>query len=200
MISKYLTIHHVRMAAFYNPDDLETLVNWNLIIDTNILITCSTDPAFLYEFHQVFHQSKRLVDPIARLEFLRNTPTDSLYSKKLDFLKLNEFYEMTDRHELYFQTKTDAELISRVYSHHRKPNVPLGDLFITAKIKNHCSTHLFVTLDQQDFTTLLFDRITSVAIESMPSKNEFHGTSLYHVILLKFNNDKYSKCLSKLKN
>lgn len=84
------------MAVFYNPSLLRKLTGWHLIIDTNILSVCATDEVFLDNIMKVFRSNTRFIDPIVRLEYLRNAYTDLLHKTKVEFLKANKFYEMND--------------------------------------------------------------------------------------------------------
>ncbi len=186
------------MAAFYNIPDLEKINRYHLVIDTNIVALCSSDEIFLQSFLEIFKKSNRLLDPIIKLEFLRGTQTDSLYKKKLKFLEFHEFYDMPDHYEIYNKVKDDTYNIARIYSHHKNPDIPLGDLFITSRLKYYSDTHLLITLDQQDFSTLLFDRLAVVSIETSPIKTDRKSTSLMHIVVLQFNKEKYEECLNKL--
>lgn len=187
------------MGVFYNPQDLANISDKYLIVDTNILAFCSTDSEFLGEFLKIFAKNIRLIDPVVRLEFLRGAQTDSLYQKKSDFLKSNEFYDITDHFDIFKKVRQDAEDISRIYTHFQSPDVPLGDLFITARLKHHYKTHLLLTLDQQDFTTLLFDRVATVSIESSIGRNKFKSRTLHHIVALKFNEEKFEECIRRIK-
>lgn len=187
------------MVAFYNPSDIKTIGKSYIVPDTNILALCSSDEQFLGSFTEVFQDNIKMLDPTVKLEFLKGAQTDSLYQKNRQFLQYQELYEMADHFDIYNKMKLDVENISRVYAHHGATKVPLGDVLITARIKYHAADHMLVTLDQQDFTALLFDRIAVVSIESKDIKDRMAQSVLHHVLVLRFNLDKYDACLKKLK-
>lgn len=73
---------------------------------------------------------------------------------------------------------------------------PWGDILITARQEVQGGGDCyFLTEDKEDFTSLLFDRITVISFERIDRDGKDY---LQHLQLLKFNHQKFSKCLENL--
>lgn len=169
-----------------------------MVLDNNILGVCSTDVDFLTEFKRIFKNCNQLLDPIVKFEFLKGTQTNTLFKKKENFLEFNEFYNMPDHQDIYKRVYSNALDIARIYSHHEKPNIKTGDVLIMARLVLY-PDYYFLTLDKNDFTSLLFDRVGVVTIEHNTPNNKTDTFELVHVCILKFNSQKFILCKEKLK-
>jgi len=185
------------MKSFFDSSFIKLIKKSNLVIDTNILAACSTDPEFFKTFKFIFKENIILIDPIVKFEFLKGTQTDSLFNKKSEFLKFNEFYDMTDHFDIYRKVYENAINIARIYSHHGKTDIKTGDVFIISRLMLY-PNYFFITLDKSDFTSLLFDRASVVSIEHNSPNNKSDSIILEHICVLKFNDDKYNLCKAKL--
>lgn len=183
------------MSAYYNPSIIEGIKDQQLVIDTNILNSCFTNENYFTIFISVFENNPLLIDPIVKIEFMRNAYIATDLNKKENFLKFNKFYGITDHQEIFRKTMENSHNISRIYAHNGNPRIPLGDLLIIARLKNYYDRQLFLTLDKSDFSTILFDRVGVISIEKI-SKD--HHNILEHIVILKFNKKKYEDCFNKL--
>lgn len=186
------------MSAYFNPLDIEKIADYRLTIDTNIISSCFSDTGFFNTFRDIFQNNFLLIDPIVKLEFLRNEFRENFYKEKINFVQFEDFYLLPDHQEIYKKTYENAFNIARIYSHHGNSKVPLGDLMIIARLMIYKEKHLFVTLDKNDFSTFLFDRVTVLSIEKNANINNQKRNILEHVTVLRFNHDKYEDCLKKL--
>lgn len=92
------------MPAYFDANKIEKISGLHLIIDTNVLSSCSSDVEYLYTFITLFKENYILIDPIVRLEFLRTAYTEELYIKKASFLQYNHFNVLTDHQEIFRKT------------------------------------------------------------------------------------------------
>lgn len=106
---------------------------------------------------------------------------------------------MTDHQDIYRKTYTNAFEIAKIYSQFDNPNIPLGDLLIAARLMIYGENYLFLTLDKSDFSTVLFDRVTIISLEREVGNKNKPKNIIDHIMILKFNKEKYKDCLEKLK-
>ena len=88
------------MPAYFDPSLIDQLTGY-LIIDTNVLHSCFTDPKFFVDFMVITKNTQLLIDPIVRLEFMRGAYQENLYAEKRAFLEYDKFYIMTDHYQMY---------------------------------------------------------------------------------------------------
>lgn len=182
------------MNVFYNTDKINSITDKYIVIDTNLLFSCSSSENYFDSFIKVFNKNIFLIDPVVRLEFLRAAYIEKTYNDKSEFLKYEKFMPMTDHQDIYLKVQENAFNIARIYSHQGKPQVPLGDILITARLSFYNDNRLLLTLDKEDYSGLLFDRIDILTFEKITNKDEI----LEVAQLLKFNQTKYNQALSKL--
>lgn len=183
------------MKVYYNPQAIGEIKGTYLVFDTNILGSYSSDVDFFKTFNDIFKDNIILIDPIVKLEFLRGAFREQTYKEKSKFLEYEKFSIMIDHQEIYRKAYENAFNIARIYSHNGKSNIPLGDILIISRLASYKENCLFITLDKNDFSTLLFDRIAILTFERKV-KTEI----LEHIQLLRFNQSKYNKHLSSLPN
>jgi len=183
------------MIIHYNPKIICDIASKYIVIDNNVLADSASDPEFYTTLYGIFKKNPILIDPIVKLEFLRGAYLEKTYKEKNDFLRIEIFHPMIDHQDIYKKVYNSAFNIARIYSHHKKPSVPLGDILITARQEVQGDDTLFLTEDEEDFTTLLFDRITVLSFERINKDDIEH---LQHLQLLKFNHEKYKKCYKSL--
>lgn len=182
------------MKVYYESSKLTPHKEKYLVPDTNILSSCSLSGDYFTEFLKMFSENSILIDPIIKLEFLRGAYQENTYKEKKTFLEYENFFDMVDHQEIYKNVYSTAFNIARIYSHHGKPEVPLGDILITARLAVYKDGRLFLTADKTDFSTLLFDRVDIITFEKITSKSEI----LEVTQLLTFNIEKYKTCLKSL--
>ncbi len=184
------------MNTHFDPKIIESIKGKYIILDNNVLSDSASDPEFYETLYKILENNHLFIDPIVKLEFLRGAYLEKTYKEKNNFLKIEIFTPMIDHNDIYKKVYDSAFDIARIYSHHKRPNVPLGDIFITARqqIQTH-QEYFFLTEDIEDFTTLLFDR---VAILSFERKHKDGNEHLQHLQLLKFNHKKFQDCLASL--
>lgn len=182
------------MNAYYDSNKLKPYEGKYLVPDTGIFTSCTEDPEYFELFNKIFENNPMLIDPIVKLEFLRGAYLENTYKEKEGFLKYEKFYNMVDHQDIYKKVYDAAFNIARIYSHNGKPDVPLGDILISARLAIYEDKRMFITLDKTDFSSLLFDRIDVVTFERETKKQEV----LEIAQLLTFNKSKYEKCISNL--
>jgi predicted nucleic acid-binding protein len=175
-----------------------TLVNKldsNLVLDTSVLSFCMSDPAHFKFIVDLTCKSELLIDPVAKLEFLRGAYQEHVLKERLVFLAFERFKNMQDHYKVHHDTADRALLVSRVYTHNGKSDIPLGDLLIISRLSLYRETMMLATFDKNDFNSILFDRIGIVTIERY-TKDKKDTFSILQ--LLKFNQKKFSDCCDKL--
>lgn len=184
------------MNTHFNPNSIESIKGKYVIIDTNVLSDSSSNTEFYTTLYTIFKDTHLLIDPIVKLEFLRGAYVEKTYREKSQFLKIEIFNLMVDHQEIYQKVYDSAFNIARIYSHNKKPNIPLGDILITARQEVQKSNdYYFLTEDKEDFTGLLFDRISLLTFERINKDGQDY---LQHFQLIKFNHQKFEKCLQNL--
>lgn len=185
------------MSVFYNPDLIKDLKGY-LVPDTNVLSSCISNPLFFGEFIKITQNTTILIDPIVKLEFKRGAYQEHLLKEKQKFLEYEGFNPMMDHQRIHMDTADRALDVSRVYCHHGKTNMPLGDLLIIARMSIYKRPIIFATLDKDDFTPLLFDRI-GIATFVREIAGKQGKTDVIEVIqFLSFNHDRFTKYLDRL--
>jgi predicted nucleic acid-binding protein len=154
----------------------------------------STDKNFLIDFLNIFDDNIFLIDPVVRIEFLRGAYKNDIYKERTSFLEFEKFQSMRDHHLTEKKVYENVFDIARIYSHKGNSNIPLGDIFIIARLAIYNYNVLFITRDFSDFDSILFDRIAIVSIERKLKNRD----QVEHIQILRFNQTKYSKCLSSL--
>lgn len=183
------------MNIHYDPKEIEKVKNKYIVVDTNVLSACSSNVDYYETFFRIFRDNPVWIDPIVKLEFLRGAYQEKTYKEKTSFLKIERFSSMVDHQDIYKNVYETAFNIARIYSHHGKTNVPLGDILITARLEVGKS-FLFLTEDVEDFPTLLFNRLCVITFERKRKKD--NSEYLEHLQLLKFDQEKYEKCFVNL--
>lgn len=184
------------MNTHFDPKKIVGIKGKYIILDTNVLSDSSSDAEFYKTIYKILENNPILIDPIVKLEFLRGAYAEKTYREKNTFLKIEIFSLMADHQDIYKKVYDSAFNIARIYSHNKKSNIPLGDILITARQEVQGGRDCyFLTEDKEDFTSLLFDRI---AIFSFERINRDGHDYLQHLQLLKFNHQKFKKCLENL--
>ena len=183
------------MNTHSNPTEIEKVKGKYIIADTNVLSAWSSSTDYYQAFFNIFQNNSIWIDPIVKLEFLRGAYQEKTYKEKTNFLKIEKFSTLVDHQDIYKKVYITAFNIARIYSHHGKPNVPLGDILITARLEVG-KDFLFLTEDIEDFPTLLFDRLCIITFER--KRNKDNSEYLEHLQLIQFNQEKYKKCLVNL--
>lgn len=185
------------MSAFYNPALIDQLSGY-LVPDTNVLSSCISDPGFFKEFITITAKSTLLIDPIVKLEFRRGEYQEHLLKDKQRFLEYEGFMPMMDHHKIHIETADRALNVSRVYCHHGKSNMPLGDLLIIARMSIYAWPIIFATIDKRDFTPLLFDRVGISTFVREVNDKQGKRDVIEVVQFLRFNHTRYTKMFSSL--
>ena len=184
------------MNTHFDPKKIEDIKGKYIIIDTNVLSDSSSDAEFYKTLYKILENNPLLIDPIIKLEFLRGAYIEKTYKEKSAFLEIEIFSPMADHQDIYKKVYDSAFDIARIYSHNKKSNIPLGDILITARQEIQSSNDCyFLTEDKEDFTVLLFDRIAVISFERVNKDGQDY---LQHLQLLKFNHQKFKKCLENL--
>lgn len=185
------------MSAFYNPHLIDELSGY-LVPDTSVLASCISDPGFFKEFITITKNTTLLIDPIVKLEFRRGEYQEHLLKEKQRFLEFEGFVPMMDHHKIHIETADRALDVSRVYCHHGKSNMPLGDLLIIARMSIYSCPIIFATIDKRDFTPLLFDRIGIATFVREVSDKQGKRDVIEVVQFLRFNNKRFNKLFASL--
>lgn len=184
-----------QMSAFYDPSVIKSILGCYLVIDTNILTSFSaSDESYFLQFLEIFKGNPFLIDPIVKFEFLRGS-SGTLFEEKSKFLEFDNFHSMIDHQDIYKKTYNNAFPIAKIYANNNNPDIPLGDLLIVSRLMLYGKNYLFVTLDKNDFSTVLFDRIGVVSIERKSAKGK---DLIEHILILRFNDQKYKECLKRI--
>lgn len=165
-----------------------------LVLDTNVLTSCASDADYFQEFLSIFKNNHLLIDPIVKVELLRGAVAINAYEELVTFLSFERFDYMKDNFSTLNKIYSSSIDIARVYNHHEKPKMPLGDLLIAGRLSLYAFDVLFLTKDNNDFGTLLFDRLGVVSIERKIKKR---GAAIDHINIYQFNQQKLEECLSK---
>ncbi|OGG17027.1 hypothetical protein A3D77_03825 [Candidatus Gottesmanbacteria bacterium RIFCSPHIGHO2_02_FULL_39_11] len=132
------------------------------------------------------------------MEFTRGAYAEHLLEEKRKFLKYERFIPMLDHYKIHHQIYEQSLFLSRIYTHKGKPSIPLGDLLIIARISLYPGSVLFATIDKNDFSTLLFDRV-GIATFTRQVRDRVGLRDVIEVVqFLKFNKQKFQKYLNEL--
>lgn len=187
------------MSAFYNPTDVKSIAEKGIVLDTNLLTSLSSDENYFQEFLTIFKDNYFYIDPIIKIEFLRDSSGDIL-QKKMLILQYDKFFPVIDHQQIYAKVLKEVTNISKIYAMYGNPRIPLGDLLIASRLACLGENVCFATLDKGDFSAMLFDRVAIVSIErKVKSKDGKPSREIVdHIAILKFNKNKYLTCCSKL--
>lgn len=187
----------MKISAYFNPKIIDDIKGCYLVIDTNILTSCASNNEYFDLFLDIFKYNYFLIDPIVKLEFIRGA-SGKLFEDKNKFLEFDKFQSMLDHYDIYRKVYANTFVIAKIYANCGNPNIPLGDLFIVSRLMVYDRNYLFVTLDKSDFSTVLFDRVGVVSIERKSGNKNRQIDIIDHISLLRFNEEKYKICLSKI--
>ncbi len=187
----------IRMTQIYPSFDPSLKKNLGefIVPDTSVLQLCFTDEIFFRFFLQFTEHSTILIDPTAKLEFLRGAYQEHLFTERSTFIEYNGFLKMMDHNQIHNLTYKKALDIARIYAHVGNPRIPLGDLLILARMSVYSVPCTFFTLDKEDFGTLLFDRL---GIVTLVRQNKVRADYFTNMQILTVNKTKFDTCLRKL--
>lgn len=183
--------------VYFDPTFIKSIGGKYLVLDNNVLTSLVSNADYFETFSKLFSNNPFLLDPIINLEFLRTAYQKEIFEGKSKFLKLDKFNAMPDHQEIYKKIMSNALKIAQIQSKNGHGKTPLGDILIMARLMLCSSDHLFVTLDKDDFTTLLFDRLGVISFEKLTDHKE---TVLEHISILSFNAKKFKICFDELPN
>lgn len=186
------------MAAFYNVDLKEKIQDEALVLDTNLLSSLFLDRKCLEDFMTIFPKNPLLLDPIVKLEFLRGAFRADTYKEQNDFLEYVRLGNMADNQDIQIKIYDYTFNIARICSHRENPNMPLADILIIGRLAVYEQTVFFITRDYDDFNTILFDRLGIVSLERKLKSKLGPREIVENFQILKFNHNKYKKCLETL--
>ena len=92
------------------------------------------DENFCDEIQKMFPKVIFVIEPIVKLEFLRGAYTKEHYGKKIKILEFERFHDMVEHQEMFFRFNSLAYHIGLILAHEGHTSVPLGDLFIMARL------------------------------------------------------------------
>jgi hypothetical protein len=98
-----------------------------------------------------------------------------------------------DHQEIYKTVYDTAFKVGHILAHKGNTSVPLGDLLIVSRLLTYPNA-FFLTLDKDDFSTVIFDRIHIVSIE----KKVKNKSILEHIQVIEFNRQKFQSCMKEL--
>ena len=182
------------MSAYFDPS-LKNLIQGYIVPDTNVLSLMSYDPDFFKLFCDLSIRADILIDPTAKLEFLRGDFQEHFLSDKLRFLEYEKFQMMLDHYKIHKDVYDIALKISRIFAHNGKTNINFGDLLIMARIAIYTVPIILATFDSDDFGTLIFDRIGIITLDRTTRDKK----DTFRIIqFLRFNRNKLDTCFEKL--
>jgi len=184
------------MSAYFDPS-LGDRIKGYIIPDTNILSLMSCDTNFFTLFLKLSKNAQILIDPTAKLEFLRGDYQEHFLNDKLRFLTYEGFLTMLDHYKMHRDVYEIALTISRIFAQNGKTKINFGDLLIMSRIAIYPQTTpmILATLDSNDFNTLIFDRIGIITLDRI-TKDKKDAFSI--VQFLQFNKDKLTECTAKI--
>jgi len=186
------------MTAFYDNRLTENFHQEAIALDTNVLSSLFLDKMYWEDFMNIFSANQLLIDPIVKLEFLRGAFRVNAYEEQSKFLTSHRFTSMADNHDIQTKIYEHVFNVARIYSHQGNPSIPLGDIFIIARLAVYDQSVLFLTRDYGDFDTMLFDRKAIVSIERKLRNKLGPPEIVEHIQILQFNHEKYQVCLDTL--
>ena len=159
-----------------NRQELQQFSSSYIIFDTHVFSTMVEDADFCDELQQLFPKGTFIIDPIVRLELLRGAYTKEHYSKKINILQYERFHDIVEHQEMFIKSNYFAYRIGLILAHEGYPSVPLGDLFIMARLAAFPKMYLFTK--DKDFSSILFDHALVISVE--------RKSRMEHYSLLKF--------------
>lgn len=168
-----------------NRQELQQFSSSYIIFDTHVFSTMVEDADFCDELQQLFPKGTFIIDPIVRLELLRGAYTKEHYSKKINILQYERFHDIVEHQEMFIKSNYFAYRIGLILAHEGYPSVPLGDLFIMARLAAFPKMYLFTK--DKDFSSILFDHSLVISVE--------RKSRMEHYSLLKFNQVKFDSCI-----
>jgi len=184
------------MVPHFNNSLIDKL-NSFLVLDTSVLAFCMESEENFKFIDHITPNATLMIDPVAKLEFLRGAYQESVLKQRKTLLEYKRFNKMMDHYQIHHQTYDQAELISRIYTHHGISDVPLGDLLIMGRLSIYTARMMFATFDKNDFSKYIFDRVGIVTIETETKNNK----DIFRVLqFLELNRSKLDDCISRLPN
>jgi len=173
------------MKLFVNGENIDSLRGY-VFCDADFLTILFKNKDFLEGVLPLFSEKFLVVDPLTKLEFLRD-----VYAPEQRILKeqfISKIFLTAEYHQEIFRAlDTNALILSRIYAHRKRPGASLVDLFLAARLMRLSKNATLITGNAKDFPSFIFDTLSIINFE------EKDGV-VRAIPLLRFNEDKFKQC------
>lgn len=174
------------MKLFVNGESIDALRGY-VFCDTDFLAILFNNKTFLSEFLPLFSEKFLVVDPLTRLEFLRDVFSEQRILKE-QFI--SEIFTIAEHHhEIFKALDINALFLSRLYAHQKRAGASLVDLLLAARLMRSSKNAVLITGNAKDFPSFIFDTLSVINFE------EKNGV-MKAISVLKFNEGKFKQCES----
>jgi len=167
-----------------------------ILLDTCFLSEQLHDEEFLKKSFSLFSESYLIIEPLVKLEFLRDIflPGEKFLRKK--FIEKDAFIPAPLHADIYQKIFDNALTISRLYkqnNNRHRATPKLVDLILVARIVLTNFNYLLITRDVNHFPAILFDLVATIVVRQ-DKESELRSFGV-----LELNVDKFNGLLDKLK-
>lgn len=136
----------------------EVFENRYIFLDNDFLGFISSDTEAFKDTLSLTIKSRLIVDPITRLEFLRDTTRPihrEIRSKFVDDAEV--FAPTTEHHTIFNQVRANALLLSYIFKLKGCEGQSIPDLLLAGRILLHQDKTVLITGNRSDFPPVIFD-------------------------------------------
>ncbi len=179
---------------FYDKDKQKRLLSSWIFLDTGILSDFSENEICNHALLELFPTQFFIVDPLVRLEFLRNTFELSYILKKESLLSNEPFLDCPNDQHIFQQVLHNALVISRIITQQfkkRRYSPSVVDLTLMGRAMLYPNSCI-VTTDLGDYPSEFFIKKNIITIESDGADK------LIHWQITQFDPTLFEQCYTRL--
>ncbi len=156
----------LQKGAIVSSESLSKIVKDRYILtDTCFLLEQFNNEEFLKVSLRIFSESYLMVEPLIKLEFLRDIYTPEQIAMREEFISKDIFVPAPLHSDIYKQIHDNALAISKIYGHNKnkhQANASVVDLILGARMLLTDSSYLLITANVKDFPSILFDLLGTI--------------------------------------
>ncbi len=174
------------MTVLVNGKEIQSLEGY-IFCDTDFLGMLSNDEELLKIVRELFPLKYLVIDPITKLEFLR----DVFLPKQQEILEqfLEKLFIVAENNqEIFKRTLETGLLLSRIYAHNGRPKIGLLDILLAARIMLSPHSTFLVTGNAKDFPSFIFETTTVINYEQKDGV-------IRAIPILRFSKSRYAEVL-----
>lgn len=175
------------MRLFVNGESIDSLSGY-VFCDADFLTILFNNKSFLEEVLPLFSEKFLAVDPLTKLEFLRDVFAPEQRLLKEQFI--SKIFLTAEYHQEIFKAlDTNALILSRIYAHQKRAGASLVDLFLAARLMRLSTKAVLLTGNAKDFPSFIFETLSVINFE------EKDGV-VRAIPILRFSEERFKRCES----